>query len=180
MDWKTELNEKYKRKNQILFSKDSAFLSDLNMIIGEQNHKTLVLWAFDFAELAVELLEERYPNEERPKTALELSKKWAKGETKMPIAKRAILDCHAVAKEIADEECIALCHAIGQACSVVHTVGHSIGFPVYDLTAIVRKHGIDDCEDALISRKNEYIDRLFYWQKHSNSPDYTWAEFMTR
>lgn len=180
MNWKEELAEKYKRKNQILFSKDSVFLSDLNMIIAEQNHKTLVLWAFDLAAQAVEALEEKYPDEVRPRTALELSKKWAKGEIKMPAAKRAILACHAVAKEITDKECIALCHAIGQACSVVHTVSHAIGFPVYDLTAIVRKHGIDECEEALIKRKNEYIDLLLYWQKHSNNPDYTWAEFMTK
>ena len=39
----------------------------------------------------------------------------------MPVAKKAILECHAMAKELTDIADIALCHAIGQACSVVHT-----------------------------------------------------------
>lgn len=180
MTWKSELEEKYKRKNQILFSKDSAILSDLNMLISEQNHRTLALWAFDLSEEAVQIIEAKYPDEDRPRAAIELSKKWAAGEIKMPAAKRAILNCHTAAKEITDKECIALCHAVGQACSVVHTVGHSLGFPIYDLTATVCRYGIDNCEEAIIRRKNEYIDKLIYWRNHSNDTQYTWAEFMMK
>ena len=33
MNWTAELQEKIKRKNQILFSKDSAFLQDLALLI---------------------------------------------------------------------------------------------------------------------------------------------------
>lgn len=180
MNWKAELNEKYKRKNQILFSKDSVFLSDLNMIISEQNHRALALWAFDLAEQAVQSIEEKYHNEKRPRAALELSRKWAAGEIKMPLAKRAILDCHAAAKEIGDKEAAALCHAVGQACSVVHTPSHAIGFPVYDLTAIVYKYGLDGCESALINRKTDYINRLLYWSGHCDDARYTWAHFMLK
>lgn len=179
MDWKEEIAENLKRKNQILFSKNSSFLQDLSMLIEEQSHKTLALWAFDLAEEAVRILEEKYPDEARPRTALRLSRQWARGEIKMPVAKRAILDCHAVAKEIDDKEAIALCHAVGQACAVVHTVGHALGFPIYDLTATICRH-IDDYEGAVLARKNEYIDKLYYWKERSNDPAYTWAEFMNK
>jgi hypothetical protein len=57
----------------------------------------------------------------------------------MPIAKKAILNVHSFVKEITLEEDMALCHAIGQDCDVVDRKGRAIGFPVYDLTAIVRR-----------------------------------------
>lgn len=66
MDWKEEASAKLKRKNQILFAKNSEFLQDLSMLIEEQSHRTLALWAFDLAEEAVEILEEKYPGEARP------------------------------------------------------------------------------------------------------------------
>lgn len=98
----------------------------------------------------------------------------------MPEAKRTILDCHAVAKEISDLECIALSHAVGQACSVVHTVGHAMGFPIYDLTAVVRKLGIDKCEKAIEKRCKEYIEKLIYWKEHCEEYKGEWAKFMLR
>lgn len=63
----------------------------------------------------------------------------------MPIAQRKILDCHGFAKEIDNKEDIATVHAVGQACSVVHTAGHAMGYPIYDLTSFVHRYGIDDC-----------------------------------
>ena len=45
---------------------------------------------------------------------LEAARAWAAGDIKMPLARRKILDCHAVAKELANPEAIALCHAVGQ------------------------------------------------------------------
>ncbi|WP_051571951.1 putative immunity protein [Ruminiclostridium cellobioparum] len=111
-------------------------------MIQEQNHRTMVLWAFEFADETAQKLFERYPNKKRLGSAVLTSKDWAAGKVKMPVAKRAILQAHAVAKEIDSLEDIALCHAIGQACGVVHANGHAIGFPIYDLTAIIRKYGV--------------------------------------
>ena len=50
----------------------------------------------------------------------------------LPEAKRAILDCHAVCKEIDDEYYIALCHSIGQGISTVHVETHALGLPFYE------------------------------------------------
>ena len=50
----------------------------------------------------------------------------------MPQAKAAILACHALAREWDSPEDIALCHAVGQGCSVVHTAGHAMGYPIYE------------------------------------------------
>ena len=69
------------------------------------------------------------------------------------------MDCHAFAKEIDKKEDIAICHAIGQACAVVHTAGHAIGYPIYDLTAIIYRLGIENCAQTVEKRKQDYMDR---------------------
>lgn len=178
MNWVDEVRESVKRKNQILFSKKSEFLQDLILLIDEQKHQPMVLWAFEFADETVEKLYERYPTETRPGEAVALSKDWAAGKVKMPLAKRAILQAHAFAKEIDSLEDIALCHAIGQACSVVHANGHALGFPVYDLTAIIRHYGVDNCKDAVEERKNQYIKKIYYWRENYKNNPHEWADFM--
>lgn len=179
-DWLREVKSKLKRGNKVLFAKDSTLFTELNDIIIRESHKVMVLWAFELVSAVVNTLKERYPDEMRPQIALDTSRAWAAGEVKMPLAQRAILDCHAFAKEIASPEDIALCHAVGQACSVVHANGHAIGLPVYELTAMVLSFGKDDYKEALENRVAYYIERLDYWRKHCGDYQGKWAEFMER
>ncbi len=178
MNWIAEAQGRIKRKNQVLFAKDSEFLQDLIRLIQEQNHKTMVLWACEFADETVQKLTARYPGEKRFEEAVTASKDWAAGKVKMPFAKQAILQVHAVAKEITSLEDIALCHAIGQACGVVHANGHALGFPVYDLTAIIRRCGIDECKEPVEKRKEQYIERIHYWKANHSTYPCQWAAFM--
>ena len=180
MGWKDEVQIKLKRKNQILFSKDSEFLQDLILLIQNQSHRTLALWAFDLAEESIATLAKKYPCEHRPQEALDAVKNWAAGTIKMRLAQRKILDCHAYAKELTCKEDIAICHAIGQACSVVHTPGHAIGYPIYDLTSIVLRLGIENCSEAVEARKQSYIDKLLYWNEHMGEYKENWAAFMSK
>ena len=180
MGWKDEVQIKLKRKNQILFSKDSEFLQDLILLIQNQSHRTLALWAFDLAEESIATLAKKYPCEHRPQEALDAAKNWAAGTIKMRLAQRKILDCHAYAKELTCKEDIAICHAIGQACSVVHTPGPAIGYPIYDLTSIVLRHGIENCSEAVEARKQSYIDKLLYWNEHMGEYKGNWAAFMLK
>lgn len=180
MDWLEEVKEKQKRRNQVLFGKDSEYLLDLRMLFETQSHTVMTLWALDFAEETVELLKERYPEETRPEEALNAARDWAAGKVKMRFAQRKILDCHAVAKELSSKEDIALCHAVGQACAVVHTAGHAMGYPIYDLTALVCRYGLEECREWVEERKQEYISRLFYWIDHEKDEERTWAAFLRK
>lgn len=121
-----DVEAKLKKRNKILFSRDSKCLQELINLIQLQNHRTLVMWALDCAKLTLEQFEAKYSDERRPRTCLELCETWARGKVKMPIAKQAILDSHAVAKEIDDREYGALCHAIGHAGASVHVETHAI------------------------------------------------------
>lgn len=180
MQWIDEVGIRIKRNNQVLFAKDSEYLQDLIGLFQNQDHKVIALWAFDFAAESVSKLEEKYPEEIRPRNALIAAQKWSVGKMKMRLAQRKILDCHAFAKEIDCKEDIAHCHAIGQACAVVHTAKHAIGYPIYDLTAIIYRLGIDNCIESVEKRKQEYIDRLFYWREHFGDYKDDWADFMLK
>lgn len=180
MNWIDEAGIKLKKKAQVLFAKDSEYLSDLLVLFQGQNHRALTLWAFDFAADSIATIQERYQNERRPAEALAAAQDWAAGKVKMRWAQRKILDCHAFAKEIDKKEDIAICHAIGQACAVVHTAGHAIGYPIYDLTAIIYRLGIENCVEAVERRKQDYIDRLLYWNEHCSDYKGGWAPFMEK
>ena len=180
MDWLDEVRTRLKKRTQVLFAKDMEYLQDLTMLFREQSHRTMVLWALDLAAEPVAKLEEKYPDETRPMEALEAARAWATGKIKMRPAQRKILDCHAFAKEIGSKEDIALCHAIGQACAVVHTVGHAIGYPMYELSAIVYRLGIESCAEAVEQRRREYINKLFYWNEHIDDYEGDWADFMLK
>lgn len=81
MDWLDEVQIKFKRKNQVLFAKDAEYLQDLAMLVRDQSHRTIVLWALDLAAESVARLEEKYPDEPRPREALEAAWAWAAGKS---------------------------------------------------------------------------------------------------
>ncbi len=180
MDWTDEVREKIRRKNQLLFDKRSSLLQGLAVQIGQQSHRTLVLWALDLSEETVSVLKERYPGETRPQEALAASRLWAAGESKMPAAQRAILRCHGLAKELASPEDAALCHAVGQGCSVVHTAGHAMGYPIYELTAMVRRLGVEEGREAVERRVEAYGQKLLYWAAYCREHDLPWADFLKK
>ena len=178
--WLAEVSAKAKRRNQILFSKESFLLDNLRHLIGQANRRALILWALELAEETTRELAEKYPENHRPREAIAASRAWAAGEIKMPIAKRAILNCHAMAKELIDFADIARCHAVGQACSVVHTAGHALGYPMYELTAIVLEQGLDNCRDAVERRVMYYEQRLRYWTEYEKTCKVNWAGFLKK
>lgn len=174
----TDVEIKLKKKNKILFSRDSECLQELIKLIQQQNHRVLVMWALDCAKLPLELFEAKYCEEKRPRICLELCEAWARGKIKMPAAKRAILDSHTAAKEINDSEYGALCHAIGHAGATVHVETHALGLPMYELTAIVLKYGKDNFQGPVSEKLDYYYNRLLYWQENTDELTLAWADFL--
>ena len=98
------------------------------------------------------------PEEGRPAAAVAASRAWAAGALRMPAVRPLILACHAAARET-DRENAALCHAVAQGCSTVHARGHALGLPIYELTALALRFGLERGE-VLEARAAEYLDRL--------------------
>lgn len=180
MEWLEQVQTRYKRKNQILFTKQSDCLLELRGLLEKADHRVAVLWAFALAEETVTQFSQRYPNELRPGQALSAARLWAEGKIKMPAARPAILACHAAAKDMALPQDAARCHAVGQACSVVHTAGHALGFPLYDLTAVVLQCGVEHCAQAVLDRTQEYVNVLLRCMGDSTLEQGEWAAFLRR
>lgn len=174
----SDVEIKLKKRNKILFSRNSECLQDLIKLIELQNHRTLVMWAFDCAKVTLEQFRAKYPNEHRPRICLELCNDWARGKIKMPTAKCAILDSHAVAKEINDIEYGALCHGIGHAGATVHVETHALGLVFYELTAIILKYGKYNYNEPVQDKINYYYNRLLYWQENIDKHNLDWADFL--
>ena len=75
-DWIDEPAARLKRKNQVLFAKDSPFLYDLEALLQGTDHRAVVLWALELAEQSVSELEKAYPEETRPREALNAARDW--------------------------------------------------------------------------------------------------------
>ena len=69
MYWLDEVKQNIKKRRQVLFSKDSEFLSDLAGLFAARSHRVMVLWALDFAAESVAELERAYPGERRQREA---------------------------------------------------------------------------------------------------------------
>lgn len=176
----SDVEQKLKGKNKILFNRDSECLQDLKKLIEQQSHRTLVMWTLECAKVPLAQFEEKYPHELRPRRALELCEDWARGEIKMPVAKRAILDAHAVAKEIDDRVYGALCHAIGHAGATVHVETHALGLPFYELTAIVFQYREIGYQTKVQEKINYYYQQLLYWQENTDKAHLEWASFLAK
>ena len=148
------------RGNTILFSKDGEYLIPLSDYLNTMDRRAVVIWALGLADDAAWL--------------------WAGGREKMSLARRFILDCHAAAHDMIDPADAALCHAIGQACSVIHTTKHALGFPLYDLTATALSAGDCDIDKLLDAKLSLYFDRAVAAVRALTSFQGDWAPFMNK
>lgn len=173
-----DVKNKQKRKNQILFNRNSLCLQPLLEKMRKYSHKTLALWALTCAQVPANELDRLLINDDRVNIALDLCTKWMKGQVKMPEAKKALLAVHAIAKETDDVYIRALAHAVGQACGSVHVETHAIGLVMYEMTSIVIKHGIEDCIPYL-EDKLEYYQRMLIECDHiAQNESLEWASFL--
>lgn len=165
-----------KKGRSILFSKDSPELMSLHENLMRQDHLTVVIWAFDCLQEALQALNHAYPQDPRANLCVEKAMRWARGEIKMPQARPYILDLHAMAKEVQGAKEAALCHAIAQACSSVHTPRHAIGLAMYELTALVRGHE-GAVAQRLIGERIQYYEKAMERAALAEKPG-PWAIFL--
>jgi len=101
--------------------------------------------------------EEKYPEDHRPRKAIEALRKWIHtGIFKMADVRKAALDAHAAAREVGqDNAARSAARAAGQAVATAHVRTHSIGAANYALQAIHRATNSSDA-DAAIARERDW------------------------
>lgn len=172
----TDAFDRHSRGCVILFTRDSPCLGRLSDALEAADRRTVVLWALENAARVAYGLEASHPDDPRPSTALSACTSWSMGDVLMPVAKRAILDVHAMARDMDDPADAALCHAVGQGCSCVHTPKHALGLPVYELTAAFLKGGRDLSSIERIV--DTYLDALDQAVSEAQKPR-RWAGFLS-
>lgn len=131
---------------RMLGDQDAPYLQPLIGLAETQSKATLVAWCTSYAgEHLLPLFEQRFPDDPRPRLALEAAGEWMSGLIKLPRAKQAILACHAAAREAeGDPAAQAAARAVGQCASAIHSPRHAIGLALYGALAIAYDlHGTD-------------------------------------
>ncbi|MDO8507634.1 MAG: hypothetical protein Q7S53_03625 [bacterium] len=112
-------------------------------IVSKADQKTLAVWAVDCAERVLPYFEDSFPNDKRPKQALETLQTWLDtGVFKMSVIRGASLASHAAARDVnKDSSARSAARAAGQAAATAHVPTHAIGSAIYALQAIHRAGG---------------------------------------
>lgn len=176
----SDVKARQQRRCRILFSGDSPCLSSLRSQLMLLDRTSTIVWALYCAKATLEDLELIYPEETRPRQAVDAAWLWASGEIKMPVARKLILSCHSAAKEMDIPYAAALCHAIGQASSTVHTPSHALGLPVYELTALVLNYGLENAQERIADKIEQYMSQIKCSPDIAHSPGKKWAPFLQK
>ena len=136
-------------------------------LVRKTDHRTLALWAIDCTERVMPYFEGAFPEDDRPRKALEVLRQWMRtGTFKMAEIRKASLDSHAAAREVGEDDASRSdARAAGQAVATAHVPAHSIGAAIYCLQAIYRA---TDSIEAIEKERNwqyQYLLKLKKRQK---------------
>jgi hypothetical protein len=105
---------------------------------SKDDQRLMATWAADCAERVLRLFETAYPEDDRPRNALEACRRWVRtGVFTMAEIRGASLAAHAAAREAKDNDaaCFAA-RAAGQAVATAHVPQHAFGGSYYALKAV--------------------------------------------
>lgn len=125
-------------------------------LVNRSDHKTVSIWAADCAERVLPYFENKYPEDNRPKKAIEALRTWVKtGIFKMADVRGVSLAAHAAASEVAeDDPARSAARAAGQAMATAHVPTHSIASARYAATAV--RDATDSSDATLKERAWQY------------------------
>lgn len=120
--------------------------TELRELVGKTDQKILAHWAIDCAERVMPYFEDEFPDDHRPRKAIDTLKTWIDtGEFKMSVIRKASLDAHAAARDVGEDSAArSAARAAGQAVATAHVPSHAYGPAIYAQQAIFRQtHSMD-------------------------------------
>jgi len=186
---------------KLLLTRESPEIQLLRELIEKQKHRTLALWAVECAGNVLPIFEDKFPEDKRPREAVEVARAWMRGEIKMPVAKKAAHAAHNAATSVAENPAAeAAARTMGHVVGTVHVETHAIGVVMYGVTAFVYdavlhteglkgavgqknatgpKNFVDTA--IIIEREcNWFYDQLLYWEANIDKIERPWASFLLR
>lgn len=138
----------------------------------KQDQILMATWAADCAERVLPLFETVYPEDDRPRNAIEACRTWVRtGVFRMAEIRGASLAAHAAARDAKENDaaCFAA-RAAGQAVATAHVPQHAYGAAYYALKAVA----VADPANAGVT-----VDREWEWQA-GRLPEELRGEIMSR
>ncbi|OGG02408.1 hypothetical protein A2Z33_05095 [Candidatus Gottesmanbacteria bacterium RBG_16_52_11] len=141
-------------------------------LVKDSQHKTLAIWAIDCAERVLPYFEEQYPEDQRPRKAIEALHEWIKsGMFSMAVIRKASLDSHTAAKEIGnDNPASSAAHAAGQTVATAHVPRHAYGSAVYAQQAIFRATDLSKANSAVTKERDWQYQHLLELGRNALKP----------
>jgi hypothetical protein len=99
-------------------------------------HRLLASWAADCADHVLPLFAARYPDDERPRRAIETARAWSRGEATVGEAREAAFAAHAAARSASDAVAREAARAAGHATATAHMADHELGAAAYAIKAV--------------------------------------------
>jgi hypothetical protein len=99
-------------------------------------HRLLASWAADCAEHVVLLFTSKYPQDDRPRRAIETARAWSRGQATIDEARQAAFAAHAAARVARDPAAREVARAAGHAVATAHMADHELGAAAYAIKAV--------------------------------------------
>jgi len=112
----------------------------------KKNQKLLALWAADCAEHVLPFFEKEYPEDDRPKIAIEAARAWVHDEIKVGEARKAAVATHTAARNTNNVAARAAARAAGHAAGTAHMAGHAPHAANYAIVAAEAVGITRECE----------------------------------
>jgi len=128
-------------------------------LLTPETHIILAIWAADCATRVLPLFELNYPNDNRPRSAIESTFAWTRGEISMTQARTAAFHSNAAASAIKGAGRFAA-YSAGQAVAVAHVAAHYLGAAAYALKAIQENTNKEDSRELMKKEWEWQIDAI--------------------
>ena len=140
-------------------------------LVRGTDKKTLAAWAIDCAERVLPFFEEKFPDDPRPRNALETLQEWiTTGIFHMADIRKASLSSHAAAREVGDDNpARSAARAAGQAVATAHVPTHSLGAAIYAQQAVWRAANHDEADAAVAIERDWQYHHLVELRERSDS-----------
>lgn len=117
------------------------------MKLDRSDHECLARWAADCAEHVLPFFEEKFPEDHRPRHAIEAARAWQRGELPMTEAHVTAFAAHAAATDATPHAAAcAAARAAGHAAATAHVASHASWAATFAATAAA--HGAAEVSDA--------------------------------
>ena len=105
-------------------------------LLDKASHRLLVSWAADCAEHVLPLFTASYPEDDRPRQAIETARAWSRDEATVGEAREAAVAAHAAARSASDPVAREVARAAGHAVATAHMADHELGAAAYAIRAV--------------------------------------------